>query len=238
MHLSSFCCHKATSPWPRRTTGGRKQLLRPPIGCVSHIHRGVALADPDYLSGSEAGSGCLSLSWSRCVSRYSGASARPLPLVPSVKPCDELTSYRTFDTLEMVRSFRVAAPGWSELPLSCCVIEVQAILARCQGLSAQCLGKCSKGCQRLEPLPSEQESRQTEDKPGPKNTTFEEKSFLEFNGTSKSFEFAGIGLPVDLKSSSSQYPICRNDEGNERLALSICYIILFQLETLVRTSNV
>jgi hypothetical protein len=61
LHPSSFRCHTATSPSlaGRRTTG-QKAVAAPSHRLRVTIHRGVALADPDYLPDSEAGGGCSS----------------------------------------------------------------------------------------------------------------------------------------------------------------------------------
>lgn len=75
LHPSSFRCHTATSPSlaGRRTTG-QKAIAAPSHRLRVTIHRGVALADPDYLPGSEAWRWLLLvvlvLVLRRCVSRY------------------------------------------------------------------------------------------------------------------------------------------------------------------------
>jgi hypothetical protein len=61
LYPSSLWCHTATSPSlaGRRTTG-QKAVAAPSHRLRVTIHRGVALADPDYLPDSEAGGGCSS----------------------------------------------------------------------------------------------------------------------------------------------------------------------------------
>lgn len=88
-------------------------------------HRGVALADPENLSDSEAGSGCcLFLRWA--ISVQALWAEVTYTKVRTFKPCDEPTLLSTLWDCSIAI---VAAPRGSEL--SFCVIEVLAILAYC-----------------------------------------------------------------------------------------------------------
>jgi hypothetical protein len=145
LYPSFLWCHTARSPSlaGRRTTG-QKAVAAPCHRLRVTIHRGVALADPDYLPDSEAGGGCSS--WC-CGDASTGTCSECQVICTERRALNR--AYPLFiasgdGSIAHCGGYCNGPKGWSELPAAASSL-VQAILAFCQGVSAQFLGKCSQG---------------------------------------------------------------------------------------------